>query len=158
MTPNVQGSDEIVVNAPPEAIWHILTDTTRLPEWAPMVKQTNGTAESLGAVRQCEVEFDRRPGKVTERCSKFRPHERIAWVMEQDSFGFGRMFAAFAGARHEPLHDEAQEPAHPPAGAAQPQGISRTRYRRNGSLTQTTNTKKENETYGSTSHAFRDRW
>ncbi len=95
MTPNVQGSDEIVVNAPPEAIWHILTDSTRLPEWAPMVKQTNGTAESLGAVRQCEVEFDRRPGKVTERCSKFRPHERVAWVMEQDSFGFGRMFAAF---------------------------------------------------------------
>ena len=95
LTRSVQGRDEIVVKASRETIWRILTDTARLPEWAPMVKHTNGIQETLDAVRQCDVEFDGRPGKVTERCCEFRPHERIAWVMEQDSFGFSRMLSDF---------------------------------------------------------------
>ncbi|HEY3234391.1 MAG TPA: SRPBCC family protein, partial [Polyangiaceae bacterium] len=58
-----------------------------------MVKHTTGGRESLGAVRRCDVEFDGRPGKVAERCAEFVPGERIAWVMIDDSFGFGKMFA-----------------------------------------------------------------
>jgi hypothetical protein len=58
-----------------------------------MVKQTTGGRESLEAVRHCEVEFDGKAGKITERCTEFVPLERIAWVMTEDSFGFGKMFA-----------------------------------------------------------------
>lgn len=89
----VQGVDEITVEATPEAIWAVLENGDRLTEWAFMVKRTTGGRESLGAVRRCDVEFDGRPGKVAERCAEFVPWERIAWVMTEDSFGFGRMFA-----------------------------------------------------------------
>ena len=64
---SVQGRDEIVIKASPETIWRILTDTARLPEWAPMVKHTNGTQETLDAVRQCGVEFDGRRGHWSRR-------------------------------------------------------------------------------------------
>ena len=89
----VQGVDEITVEASPEAIWAVLENGDRLTDWAFMVKHTTGGRESLGAVRRCEVEFDGRPGKVAERCAEFLPCKRIAWVMTEDSFGFGKMFA-----------------------------------------------------------------
>ena len=66
LTRSVQGRDEIVVKVSPQTIWRILTDTARLPEWAPMVKHTNGIQETLDAMRQCDVEFDGRPGKVRQ--------------------------------------------------------------------------------------------
>lgn len=93
MSWQVQGSDEIVIEAVPERIWEILEDTTRLPEWAPMVRHTSAQRESLGAVRECAVELEGRPGRVAERCVEFVPNRRIAWLMVEESFGFGRMFA-----------------------------------------------------------------
>lgn len=89
----VQGADEIVVQATPEVVWDVLTDGDRLPEWAFMVKTTTGGRERLGAARRCDVEFAGRPGRVAERCVEHVPPERIAWVMTEDSFGFGRRFA-----------------------------------------------------------------
>lgn len=65
----------------------------RLTEWAFMVKHTTGGRERVGAVRRCQVEFGGRPGSVVETCVECVPPKRIAWVMAEDSFGFGRMFA-----------------------------------------------------------------
>ena len=89
----VQGMDESIVEATPRTVWALLENGDRLTEWAHMVKHTTGGRESLGAVRRCDVEFDGRPGAVAERCVELVPRERIAWVMIEDSFGFGKMFA-----------------------------------------------------------------
>jgi uncharacterized protein YndB with AHSA1/START domain len=88
----LQGEDAITIAADAGRIWEILVDGARLPEWASMVKHTTGGRECVDAVRHCEVEFDGRPGRVTERCVEFVDRRRIAWVMTADSFGFGKMF------------------------------------------------------------------
>jgi carbon monoxide dehydrogenase subunit G len=91
MTRQPQGASEIVIHASPEKIWALLEDSTRLAEWAPMVKRTTGRREALGAVRECEVEFDGRPGRVVEKCVECRPFSKIGWLMVEDSFGFSGM-------------------------------------------------------------------
>jgi uncharacterized protein YndB with AHSA1/START domain len=103
---SVQGMDECEVEAAPQTIWALLENGDRLSEWAYMVKHTSGGRERSGAVRRCEVEFDGRRGRVTERCAEFVPWRRIAWVMIEDSFGFGRMFADMGFAfTLEPIDD-----------------------------------------------------
>ncbi len=79
----VQGSNEIIVNARPEPIWHVLEDSTLLPQWAPMVKHTTGTTQRAGAVRTCQVEWQGRKDEVFERCVEATPNKRIGWVMER---------------------------------------------------------------------------
>jgi len=86
-----QGSNTIVIEAPKGRIWELLADSRHLLEWMPMVKSTSGEKESLDAVRHCDVEFNGKPGKVTERCCDFEPTDRIGWVMEKESFGFAKM-------------------------------------------------------------------
>jgi carbon monoxide dehydrogenase subunit G len=86
-----QGASEIVIHASPEKIWALLEDSTRLAEWVPMVKRTTGKREMLGAVRECEVEFDGKPGRVVEKCVACDPFRKIGWRMTEDSYGFSRM-------------------------------------------------------------------
>lgn len=93
----IQGSNEIVVNAKSESIWHVLEDSTLLPKWAPMVKHTTGTTQKTGSVRTCQIEWQGRKDEVFERCVEATPNKRIGWVMERGmmmkmfsrvSFGF----------------------------------------------------------------------
>lgn len=86
-----QGSNSIVIEASREWIWELLADSRHLFEWMPMVKSTTGEEEFLDAVRDCDIEFNGKPGKVTERCCDFEPTNHIGWVMEQDSFGIEKM-------------------------------------------------------------------
>ncbi len=95
MNGNIQGRNEIVVAVGPEVIWTILQDSTRLTQWAPMVEHTTGAREAVGAVRECRVQLDGRPGRVTERCVVFEPHSRIGWELMEDTFGFSRMLRDF---------------------------------------------------------------
>lgn len=83
MTQALQGSNEIIVNAKPEVIWHVLQDSTLLPKWAPMVTHTTGTTERVGSVRTCQVEWQGRRDEVVERCVEATPYRRIGWVMER---------------------------------------------------------------------------
>ncbi len=90
----LQGFSEIVVAAKPEAIWDILSDAARLPEWMSIVQRTDGHRESVGSVRHCDVVFGGRSGQVTERCVE-AANGRIAWVLDADTLGFGRMLRDF---------------------------------------------------------------
>jgi hypothetical protein len=76
-----QGTSEILIRATPERIWALLEDSTRLSEWATLVKRTTGTLEVLGAVRECDVELDGKPGRVVERCVEYDRLRRIGWLM-----------------------------------------------------------------------------
>jgi Polyketide cyclase / dehydrase and lipid transport len=87
----------------------VVADSNRLAEWAPPVKEVSELSdgpEGLGTTRVCQVEFGGRSGTMTERCVEFEPPHRAAYVVEDDSLGFGRMFAdyGFTIAIEEGLH------------------------------------------------------
>src|SRR5713101_4842644 len=95
MNAKAQGTDEILVKAEPKAIWDLLEDSQRLAEWMPIVESSTGTIEKVGAVRECEVNFEGRAGTVVEKCIESIPHKRIAWHLEKDTLGFDKMLADF---------------------------------------------------------------
>ena len=89
---------EIAIHAPREEVWAVIADSTLLPEWAPPVKQVNSVSEGqegVGTTRVCEVEFGGRGGTMTERCVEFERPRRAGYVVDDDSLGFGRMFADY---------------------------------------------------------------
>jgi uncharacterized protein YndB with AHSA1/START domain len=90
----LQGADEILIEASPHRIFAILEDAKRLPEWTSVIS-TSGTRETVGAVRECEVDLDGKRGRVVERCVESVPSRYIAWAMEQDTFGFSRLVSDF---------------------------------------------------------------
>ena len=95
MHARVQGSDELVIEAAPERIWSVLEDSRNLPSWAPMVISTTGTQESVGSVRECEIDMEGKAGRVVEQCVESDPAKRIAWSLKEDTFGFNKMLDNF---------------------------------------------------------------
>jgi uncharacterized protein YndB with AHSA1/START domain len=93
----LQGSSEITIDAPPEAVWEILEDSRpNLPRLWPMVKRCEIEGrERVGAVRRCTVEFMGKSGYTVERCLESIPNRRLAHSVETDSFGFSRMLSEF---------------------------------------------------------------
>jgi uncharacterized protein YndB with AHSA1/START domain len=89
---------EVEIDAPREQVWAVVADSNRLPEWAPPVKEVSEISdgpEGVGTRRVCQVEFGGRSGTMTERCVAFEPPQRAAYVVDDDSLGFGRMFADY---------------------------------------------------------------
>jgi len=86
------------IDAPREVVWAILADSASLPDWAPAVEavasQVTGP-EEIGSVRECRVEFAGRNGTILERCVDLASTSRIAYVVEDDSLGFNKMFADY---------------------------------------------------------------
>jgi len=93
----LQGSSEIVIAAPPEAVWEILEDSrANLPRMWPMVKSCEiDGKERVGAVRRCGVEFMGKNGHTVERCIESVPNRKLAHSIEEDSFGFSRVLSDF---------------------------------------------------------------
>lgn len=88
----------VEIDAPPEQVWSVLGDSSRLPEWAPPVmgvSEISDGPEGVGTTRVCEVDFAGRPGTMTERCVEFDPPRRAGYVVDEDSLGFGKMFAEY---------------------------------------------------------------
>jgi hypothetical protein len=93
----LQGSSEIVIGAPPEAIWAILEDSrANLPRLWPMVKtcEIEGK-ERVGTIRRCSVEFMGKSGHTVERCIESVADRTLAHSIEEDSFGFSRLLSDF---------------------------------------------------------------
>jgi uncharacterized protein YndB with AHSA1/START domain len=90
------GSDAIVISANPDEIWSLLEDSTKLSQWMPPVRSTDGHRESLNAIRKCEVDFEGRTGQVVERCIVFEKPDRIGWLVVEDTLGFSKMLNDFA--------------------------------------------------------------
>lgn len=98
MRARAQGSDQLLVEAPPERLWDIVEDRSQLPRWVPMVQTVTPAddREEAGAVRRCEVSVGRRDGYVVERCIEAIPNRKLVHAIEDDSLGFTKMFADYA--------------------------------------------------------------
>lgn len=99
MKGKLQGRNETAIHAPPARIWAILEDSeTNLPRVLPMVRTCAlepGGKERVGAVRTCDVDFGGKAGKTVERCIESVPNRKLAHRIDDDSFGFSRMFSDF---------------------------------------------------------------
>ena len=92
----LQGVDEILIEADPISVFAVLEDGSLLPQWMPPVKSTTGTKETVGSVRECQVEMGGRAGTVVERVTESIPPKRISWALENDTLGFEKMLNDFS--------------------------------------------------------------
>lgn len=90
----LQGRDEIVVDAPIERMWTLISDSTLLPEWGPPVRSVEilgPREEALGARRRIHAEFDGKRGEFVERRNVHEPGRKIGYVIEEETFGLFRV-------------------------------------------------------------------
>jgi uncharacterized protein YndB with AHSA1/START domain len=85
----------ITIDARVEAVWDVLVDSRLLPRWAPIVDEVTACAvdgEAVGEVRTCRATLAGKTGRMVERCVELVPLRRIAYVVDEESFGMRRMF------------------------------------------------------------------
>jgi uncharacterized protein YndB with AHSA1/START domain len=95
----MDGKKQIVrsttIDAPPEAVWEVLGDSRLLSDWVPAVEEVTECSfagEAVGQVRHCNARLAGKSGHMVERCVEFAPVTRIAYVVDDESFGMRRMF------------------------------------------------------------------
>jgi uncharacterized protein YndB with AHSA1/START domain len=84
-----------LINAPAEAVWQVLADSRLLAEWAPAVDEVTECSiagEAVGEVRHCNARLAGKTGRMVERCIEFTPITRIAYLVDDESFGMRKMF------------------------------------------------------------------
>jgi len=84
---------EIVVAAPPEAVWSVLTDFDTYPDWS---YQFTGMEGRFGDGERVTVQFERKPG-VSDKVNRY---DHVLTVVEGESFGWSDVFAAGMTDRH----------------------------------------------------------
>ena len=92
----VQGRDEIIVNAPMETMWTLISDSKRLLDWGPPVRavQIKGPAdqpEGLGSYRRVDAEFDGQHGHFIEKRIEHIEGKKMAVHIEEETFGMFRL-------------------------------------------------------------------
>lgn len=91
----VQGRDEIVIDALPEDVWPLIADSRLLPKWGPPVVSVEVAGppdrpEGVGSRRRVDAKFGRRIGYYVERRIQHVPERRMAFLIEEETFGLFR--------------------------------------------------------------------
>ena len=95
MEGNKQIERSTVIHAPAEAVWEVLADSRLLPQWVPAVDEVtecSSDGEAVGEVRHCNANLAGKSGRMVERCIEFTPMTRVAYVIDDESFGMRKMF------------------------------------------------------------------
>jgi hypothetical protein len=92
----LQGRDDIVVNAPAEILWKLISDSRELPSWGPPVKSvevmTNGSeVENIGTARKVHAAFGRKSGYFVEHRVEHVEGRKIAYLIDEENFGLFRV-------------------------------------------------------------------
>jgi uncharacterized protein YndB with AHSA1/START domain len=90
----VRIADELRLDAPIDVVWHAIEDPAAHARWHPFVTAIAGGHE-LHEIRSCSVRVGKKEGSTKERCVEREDGARIAWAIEEDSTGFGRMVSAW---------------------------------------------------------------
>jgi hypothetical protein len=97
MKPPFRSKQEVIINAPLEAVWAFNMDLTKIPEFHPRVIKVDlisGTpTRGRGVSYQCHLSG----GKHTciEKDVEIVPLERIVTVLPEDSFGISRILSDY---------------------------------------------------------------
>jgi uncharacterized protein YndB with AHSA1/START domain len=90
----VRIADELRLEAPIDVVWHAIEDPAAHAGWHPFVSAIAGGHE-LHEIRSCSVRVGKKEGTTKERCVEREESARIAWAIEEDSTGFGRMVSGW---------------------------------------------------------------
>ena len=97
LRPPFRSEQEVIINAPLEAVWSFSMDLTKIPEFHPRVVKVNllsGKAfRKPGASYQCHLAG----GKYTciEKDIQIIPLQKIVTVLSEDTFGISRIFTDY---------------------------------------------------------------
>ena len=91
---DVHIADELRIDAPIDVVWQAIEDPVAHANWHPFVTAIAGGHE-LHEIRSCSVRVGRKAGSTKERCVEREEGARIAWAIEEDSTGFGRMVSGW---------------------------------------------------------------
>jgi len=92
----VQGQDSIVIDAPLVQVWPLIGESRNLARWGPPVidVSTDDDPEGVGSRRTVTAKMGRRTGTFRERRIIHEPPQRMAFVIETDTFGLARLLRA----------------------------------------------------------------
>ena len=91
---DVRIADELRLDAPIDVVWRAIEDPVAHANWHPFVTAIAGGHE-LHEIRSCSVRVGKKEGSTKERCVEREDGARIAWAIEEDSTGFGRMVSGW---------------------------------------------------------------
>ncbi len=118
---------ERTVAAPPEAVWSLVSDPARMPEWfgfAERVEVLEG-ADGPGQRRRQHGHWGRKPSEVDQRITRWDPRGALAWTHEAErldgkpaprfaaSTDFSIELAPADGGTHVRLHSRQQAASRP---------------------------------------------
>ena len=88
----LQGRDDIVVDAPIQILWELISDSYELPNWGPPVRSVkvmadDAEAEKLGSARKVQAEFGRKSGYFIEHRVEHVEGRKIGYLIDGDSIG-----------------------------------------------------------------------
>lgn len=94
----VQGRDTIDIAAPADLLWQLIADSNRLASWGPPVRKVEvgaeaGEAEGIGTPRKVHAQFGNKSGYFIEHRVEHTPGRKIAYVIDEDTFGLSRMMS-----------------------------------------------------------------
>ena len=71
---------EIVIEAPPERVWSILTDFERFPEWNPFIRKISGKIEARGRLSVTLHPSGGRTTAFKPTILKAEPNRELQWI------------------------------------------------------------------------------
>jgi uncharacterized protein YndB with AHSA1/START domain len=86
--------DELRLGAPTDMVWRAIEDPVAHAGWHPFVSAIAG-GHALHEIRSCSVQIGKKEGSTKERCVEREEGARIAWAIEEDSTGFGKMVSGW---------------------------------------------------------------
>jgi uncharacterized protein YndB with AHSA1/START domain len=94
----LQGSYGLVIEAPSEVLWRLISDSSELPRWGPPVTKVevysnDGQPEALGTARKVHAEFGRRSGYFLEHRVEHVPGRKVAYLIDEENFGLARLLS-----------------------------------------------------------------
>jgi Polyketide cyclase / dehydrase and lipid transport len=97
LQPPFRSRQEVIINAPLEAVWSFSMDLTKIPEFHPRVVKVDllsgKTVREPGAAYQCHLSG----GKHTciEKDIEIVPLEKIVTVLAEDTFGISKILSDY---------------------------------------------------------------
>jgi len=90
-----QIEQSVDIDASIDTIWEVLSDSRLLPQWVPAVDEVTSCSldgEGVGATRSCAANLGGKSGTMVERCVEYTPMTRLAYLVDDETFGMRKMF------------------------------------------------------------------
>jgi uncharacterized protein YndB with AHSA1/START domain len=71
---------EIEINAPPERVWHILTDFAAFPQWNPFIRQISGDLKVGGKLDMYLQPLGQRGMRFRPTVLAAEPSRKLRWL------------------------------------------------------------------------------